>query len=145
MEIIAMFSALCQVNNRLQKEEAFLGTGDPVFVKQSWPPESLCKLCWKSDVIKGAENRTDNKSFSFVEVYPFLVKFYGHSLSPLNVSGSIISVKKITPVPKTASTAAVTIPFGAALAIAFASCGFGAVACFWQSRQKKRKYVHKFL
>ena len=117
-----------------------------MFLKQPWPPESLCKSCWKSEVIKGAENSTDQKSFSFAEVYLFLVKFYGHSLSPSNATGSIISVKKIvSDVPESAALTAASVPIGAALAVAFASCGFGAVACFWRSRQKKRKYVHKFL
>jgi hypothetical protein len=36
----------------------------------------------------------------------------------------------------------ITVTLGAALAVAFACCGFAAIACFWQNQQKKRKYVH---
>ncbi|KAJ6312633.1 hypothetical protein OIU77_014202 [Salix suchowensis] len=38
-----------------------------------------------------------------------------------------------------ASTNAVVVPAGAALAIALASCAFGALACYWRSHQKNRK------
>lgn len=41
-----------------------------------------------------------------------------------------------------ASTNAVVVPVGAALAIALASCAFGAIACYWRLRQKSRKYYH---
>lgn len=41
------------------------------------------------------------------------------------------------------STNALVVPVGAALAIAVASCLFGALACFWRSQQKNRKYFHK--
>lgn len=41
------------------------------------------------------------------------------------------------------STNAVVVPLGAALAIAVASCAFGALACYWRSQQKSRKYFHQ--
>ena len=41
------------------------------------------------------------------------------------------------------STYAFVVPLGAALAIAVASCAFGALACYWRSQQKSRKYFHQ--
>ncbi|KAL0326928.1 UNVERIFIED_CONTAM: Sulfhydryl oxidase 2 [Sesamum angustifolium] len=38
-----------------------------------------------------------------------------------------------------ASSHAVVVPVGAALAIAVASCAFGALACYWRQQQKSRK------
>lgn len=133
-----------EVNDRVGKEETSLGTGDPKFLKKPWPPASLCDLCWKAnDVKQGVDSKFEGKSFSFSEVYSFLLKFYGHALSPSNVTVSSTPLRGKQPglsnVPE-ATTSAVTVPVGAAVAIAFASCGFGAVACIWRTRQKKRKY-----
>lgn len=143
--IVLWFSwlSLLQVNERVGKEETALGVGDPKFVKQLWPPATLCKSCWKDGGVKRADS-TSQGLFFFPEVFSFLLKFYGHALSPSNSSYSKLIGREIkgvglSKVSESTSSSAVTVPVGAALAIALASCGFGAVACFWRTRQKKRK------
>lgn len=133
-----------EVNVRVGKEEASQGTRDPKFLKQLWPPATLCKSCWNEGVVKRADS-TSQDLFAFSEVYSFLLKFYGHALSPSNTTRSNFLSKEragsgLVKVQDSSSRSAVTVPIGAALAIAFASCGFGAVACFWRTRQKKKKY-----
>eukprot|EP00250_Pteridium_aquilinum_P003787 c14075_g1_i1 orf=202-1773(+) len=132
-----------EVNDRVGKEEASLGTGDSKFVKQVWPPLTLCKACRKDGDVKRAEG-TPQDIFNFSEVYSFLLTFYGHALAPSrNMTFINIPAKQgggLLKVQESTSRSAVTVPVGAALAIAFASCGFGAVACYWRTRQKKRKY-----
>ncbi|MCO5552899.1 hypothetical protein L7F22_006418 [Adiantum nelumboides] len=139
--VVWLWNVHNEVNIRVGNEEASSGTGDPKFLKQLWPPVPLCKSCWNDGVVKRADS-TSQDLFSLSEVYRFLLKFYGQALSPANhtfkssdggVSNGLSKVQDST------STSAVTVPIGAALAIAFASCGFGAVACFWRTRQKKKK------
>lgn len=124
------------------KEEASLGTGDPNFPKIIWPPRLLCSSCCQSHGQRG--DRLSNIDWNQDEVYRFLTQYYGRTLvslykkkALLQTDGTIGSLEDLV-----ASTNAVVVPVGAALAIAIASCAFGALACYWRSRQKNRKYYH---
>lgn len=124
------------------KLEASLGTGDPKFPKIIWPPKQLCSSCYCSS--SWMSNGTSQVDWDLDKVYNFLVDYYGRTLvslyegknSPGNVAADI-SLEEIG-----GSTNAVAVPVGAALAIAVASCAFGALACYWRSQQKSRKYFH---
>lgn len=76
------------------------------------------------------------------EVYKFLVRYYGRILASSHNDASLSS-KYDESYDITTSTNAVAVPVGAALAIAVASCTFGALACFWRAQQKNRKYTHQ--
>ncbi|GAB4828799.1 Sulfhydryl oxidase 1, variant 2 [Ancistrocladus abbreviatus] len=136
-----LWSAHNKVNERLMKKEASLGTGDPKFPKIIWPPKPLCPSCYVS--LNQKSNMSSQIDWNQSEVFKFLVGYYGKTLvsllkdkEPSNV-GVEHDVEDIV-----AATNAVVVPIGAALAIAVASCAFGALACFWRSRQKTRKYRH---
>ncbi|KAK4263882.1 hypothetical protein QN277_029239 [Acacia crassicarpa] len=131
-----LWSAHNVVNERLMKEEASLGTGDPKFPKMAWPPKKLCPTC---------SRRTNRIEWNKDEVYKFLTQYYGEKLASLYKNKGIAgndgtegAVEDLT-----ASSSALVVPLGAALAIAIASCGFGALACYWRSQQKSRKYFHQ--
>ncbi|XP_016472923.1 sulfhydryl oxidase 2 isoform X3 [Nicotiana tabacum] len=132
-----------QVNKRLIKEEASLGTGDPEFPKAIWPPKQLCSSCYLSPSKTSEEN---NKiDWDEDEVFKFLVSYYGKELVTLykdNEQQGGGKTEKIVAEELVASTNAVVVPVGAALAIAVASCAFGALAYIWRSRQKNRKYKY---
>ncbi|XP_057835846.2 sulfhydryl oxidase 1 isoform X1 [Cryptomeria japonica] len=127
-----------EVNERLMVEEASLQTGDPKFPKMIWPPKQLCASCWISS--KKYNSTHVDVNWNNTAVYQFLLDFYGRNIKfPLrdndqteNIKLESALVEDITP------SNAVTVPIGAAVAIAIASCGFGAVACFWRMQQKKR-------
>ncbi|CAN4124919.1 unnamed protein product [Withania somnifera] len=133
-----LWSAHNKVNERLVEEEESLGTGDPEFPKAIWPPKQLCSSCYlKTSKENGKINWDED------EVFKFLDSYYGKELVNLHKgkeqqSGS--QTEKIVAEEVAASTHAVVVPVGAALAIAVASCAFGAFAYIWQSRQKNRKY-----
>ncbi|KAF9677400.1 hypothetical protein SADUNF_Sadunf08G0103600 [Salix dunnii] len=138
-----LWSTHNKVNERLMKEEASLGTGDPKFPKIIWPPKQLCSSCHLSSNQK--ENGAVQIDWNLNEVYKFLTGYYGKTLVSLykekdrlgDGSSDGASADLVT------STNAVVVPVGAALAIALASCAFGALACFWRSQQKNRKYYHQ--
>ena len=122
------------------KEEASLGTGDPKFPKIIWPPKQLCSSCYL-----GNDQRNNKIDWNEDEVFKFLTNYYGKMLASLykdkNVIGNEVTegvMEDLIP-----STNAVVVPVGAALAIAVASCAFGALACYWRSQQKSRKYFHQ--
>ncbi|KAI5064202.1 hypothetical protein GOP47_0020872 [Adiantum capillus-veneris] len=81
--VVWLWNVHNEVNVRVGNEEASSGTGDPKFVKQLWPPSLLCKSCWNDSVVQQADSASQDL-FSLSEVYSFLLKFYGHALSPSN-------------------------------------------------------------
>ncbi|KAF5940337.1 hypothetical protein HYC85_021504 [Camellia sinensis] len=126
------------------KEELSLGTGDPQFPKRIWPSKQLCPSCYLS---RSQENNGGVQiDWDHNEVFKFLASYYGNTLVSLYKRKGLLSdggtdgalVEDLA-----ASTNAIVVPLGAALAIAVASCAFGALACFWRSQQKNRKYFHQ--
>ncbi|KAJ4959754.1 hypothetical protein NE237_019664 [Protea cynaroides] len=130
------------INERLMVEEASLGTGNQKFPKIIWPSKELCPTCYLSMSTKS--NGSILIDWNKDQVFNFLVGYYGKMLESSykdedlirddGSSGSLVDDGATT-------TNAVAVPVGAALAIAAASCAFGALACFWRSRQKKRKFL----
>ncbi|KAI9088663.1 hypothetical protein K1719_029777 [Acacia pycnantha] len=135
-----LWSAHNMVNERLMKEEASLGTGDPKFPKMAWPPMKLCPTCYQD-----LSRRTNRIEWNKDEVYKFLTRYYGEKLASLYKNKGIAGNDRTEGAVEdlTASSSALVVPLGAALAIAIASCGFGALACYWRSQQKSRKYFHQ--
>ncbi|KAK4371150.1 hypothetical protein RND71_010625 [Anisodus tanguticus] len=138
-----LWSAHNKVNERLMKDEASLGTGDPEFPKVIWPPKQLCPLCYLN---QGKTSNENSKiDWNEDEVFKFLVSYYGKELVNLYKDKEMKAgggTEKAVNEELVASTNAVVVPLGAALGIAVASCGFGALACFWRSQQKNRKYKY---
>lgn len=135
-----LWSAHNKVNERLIKEEASLGTEDPKFLKMIWPPKQLCSSCHLPH-----SQRNNSIDWDQDEVFKFLTNYYGKTLVSLykdkkilGNDGADFALEDLV-----ASTNAVVVPVGAALAIAVASCAFGALACYWRSQQKSRKYFHQ--
>lgn len=134
-----------KVNERVRKTESLLGTGDPKFPKIIWPPEQLCASCYTS------ENQTKNSNINWNrnEVFKFLVSYYGPMLVSRYKDKDSVITNHVGTASDTgledllASRNAVAVPVGAAVAIAVASCLFGAVAYVWRSQQKNRKYSHE--
>lgn len=129
-----------KVNERLAKEEASLGTGDPKFPKIIWPPKQLCSSCYNS--LRQTNNGTTQIDWNLDEVYKFLASYYGTTLASLYKAKRFLQNEATSSAIEdlvAQSTTAVMVPMGAAMAIALASCGFGALACYWRSRQKSRK------
>lgn len=122
------------------KDEESLGTGDPEFPKVTWPPKQLCPSCYLSP---GKTSDKNSKiDWNENEVFKFLVSYYGKELVNLYKDKELqagVGTEKTVNEELVASTNAVVVPLGAALAIAVASCAFGALACFWRSQQKNRK------
>ncbi|KAF8399038.1 hypothetical protein HHK36_014904 [Tetracentron sinense] len=133
-----------EVNERLMKEEASLRTGDPKFPKIIWPSKQLCPSCSLS---RSRENNgTSRIDWDIDEVFKFLVGYYGKMLvSSYKNKGLLGDGRNDRSLVDDAvtSTNAVAVPVGAALAIALASFAFGALAWFWRSQQKNRKYLHQ--
>ncbi|KAF7827708.1 sulfhydryl oxidase 2 isoform X1 [Senna tora] len=135
-----LWNAHNKVNERLMKEEASLGTGDPKFPKMIWPPKQLCPTCYLDH-----DQRTNRVEWNKDQVFKFLTSYYGNKLASLYDDKDIVGNDRTEGAVEDliASTNAVVVPVGAALAIAIASCGFGALACYWRSQQKSRKYFHQ--
>ncbi|KAH1035775.1 hypothetical protein GYH30_055652 [Glycine max] len=134
-----LWSSHNKVNERLMKEEASLGTADPKFPKTIWPPKQLCSSCYVS-----VDQRNNKIEWNQDEVFKFLADYYSKTLASLYKDKSIVgndgsegAVEDLI-----VATNAIVVPVGAALAIAVASCAFGALACYWRSQQKSRKYFH---
>ncbi|KAG8382806.1 hypothetical protein BUALT_Bualt05G0116000 [Buddleja alternifolia] len=137
--VLWLWDAHNKVNKRLMKEEESLGTADPNFPKIVWPPRQLCPSCYLT------KNSKKDNEWDRDEVYKFLIGYYGGTLTSLYKDKEIITDRKIDGViaeDLVASANAVVVPVGAALAIAVASCAFGALACYWRQHQKSRKYKH---
>ncbi|KAK7280374.1 hypothetical protein RJT34_25438 [Clitoria ternatea] len=130
-----LWSSHNKVNERLMKEEASLGTGDPKFPKTIWPPKQLCSSCYL-----GLDQRMNKIEWNEDEVYKFLTEYYGRTLASLYKDRDIIGSDGTEGAEDLiVATNAIVVPVGAALAIAVASCAFGALACYWRSQQKSRK------
>lgn len=125
------------------KEETSLGTGDPKFPKVIWPSKQLCPSCYLSQ--SQERNGTSQIDWDRDEVFKFLSSYYGKMLVTVYNGKGLEDggTDKAVADDLTVSTNALVVPVGAALAIAVASCAFGALACFWRSRQKNRKYFHQ--
>nr|GEU35510.1 sulfhydryl oxidase 2-like isoform X2 [Tanacetum cinerariifolium] len=128
-----------EVNQRLKKTETSLGTGDPKFPKSIWPSKQLCPTCYTKH---NQNEESSSIDWDRDEVFKFLGIYYGKTLVSLykekdkahsQIKTSAASEELLQ------STNALVVPVGAALAIAVASCLFGALACFWRSQQKNRK------
>ncbi|KAG7646375.1 Thioredoxin domain [Arabidopsis thaliana x Arabidopsis arenosa] len=131
-----LWSTHNKVNERLKKDEDSLGTGDPKFPKMIWPPKQLCPSCYLSSTEK-------NIDWDHDQVYKFLKKYYGQKLvSVYKKNGESVSKEEVIAAAEEMAvpTNALVVPVGAALAIALASCAFGALACYWRTQQKNRKY-----
>ncbi|CAJ1977437.1 unnamed protein product [Sphenostylis stenocarpa] len=131
-----LWSSHNKVNERLKKEEASLGTADPNFPKTIWPPKQLCGSCYL-----GLDQKSNKIEWNQDEVFKFLTDYYGKTLASLDKNRNIVgndgaegAVEDLI-----VATNAIVVPVGAALAIAVASCAFGALACYWRSQQKSRK------
>ncbi|XP_034688256.1 sulfhydryl oxidase 2 isoform X2 [Vitis riparia] len=135
-----LWSAHNKVNVRLIKEEASLGTGDPKFRKIIWPSKQLCPSCYFS--LSKNNDGTSQIVWNRDEVFKFLVSYYGKMLVSLYKDKGLLGddgTDRVSLEDLATTTNAVVVPVGAALAIALASCAFGALACFWRSQQKNRK------
>lgn len=145
--VLWLWDAHNKVNDRLMKLEASLGNADPQFPKIIWPPRELCPSCYLS-----ASGKDDVIKWDHDEVYKFLIKYYGKKLVSLykdkeELVKSRVNEALTEDLTASASVNAVVVPVGAALAIAIASCAFGALACYWRQQQKSRKYkyhLHSF-
>ncbi|GMP59106.1 hypothetical protein CsSME_00022521 [Camellia sinensis var. sinensis] len=135
--VLWLWSAHNKVNERLMTEESSLGTGDPKFPKFIWPSKQLCPSCFL------ARSRID---WDRDEVFKFLASYYGKMLLSTHKGHELLgdggTERVVLAEDLAASINAVVVPLGAALAIAIASCAFGALACFWRSRQKYKKLHH---
>lgn len=126
------------------KEEASLGTDDPEFPKTIWPTRQLCPSCYlsKSGIDSDSKIEWDDD-----EVYKFLMGYYGKTLVSLYKEKELLVERRANGLLAegliaSTSVNAVVVPVGAALAIAVASCAFGALACYWRQHQKSRKYKY---
>ncbi|XP_019160195.1 PREDICTED: sulfhydryl oxidase 2-like isoform X1 [Ipomoea nil] len=136
--VLWLWNAHNNVNDRLMKQEASLGTGDPKFPKIIWPPKHLCPSCY----LRQSKNGDGNNKIKWDdnEVFKFLVSYYGKTLTLHKDKELLVGDgDKATSEDSIASANVVAVPVGAAFAIGVASCTFGALACFWRSRQKIRK------
>ncbi|KAL5726634.1 thiol oxidase [Ranunculus cassubicifolius] len=135
--VLWLWTAHNEVNQRLMKEEASYKTGDPMYPKMIWPPHQLCPSCYFHTPKKGESARIDwNKD----EVFKFLVNYYGTTLVSSYKDKHLLEDEVSVPSDEMVTSASVVaVPLGAALGIALASCAFGALACYWRSRQKNRK------
>ncbi|TXG57255.1 hypothetical protein EZV62_018568 [Acer yangbiense] len=131
------------VNERLMKEEASLKTADPKFPKIIWPPAQLCSSCYRSQ--SKADTKFSQIDWDEDEVFKFLSSYYGKMLISLYKEKDLLRDDGTDGALEdlVATTNAVVVPVGAALAIALASCAFGALACYWRSQQKNRKYYYQ--
>lgn len=141
--VLWLWTAHNEVNMRLKETEASLETGDPKFPKTIWPSKHLCPPCYSN---QNQDEESISIDWNRDEVFKFLGNYYGKILVSLykekdkahtQIKNNAVSEDILQ------STNAFVVPVGAALAIAVASCLFGAFACFWRSRQKNRKYFHK--
>ncbi|KAG2617679.1 sulfhydryl oxidase 1-like isoform X1 [Panicum virgatum] len=133
------------VNERLMKEEKDLDTADPSFPKVIWPPKQLCPSCYRSS--SRAADGAMQVEWEEDEVFHFLVDYYGKKLvssyRETSMDSHLLLKKQVGTISDDSSaSSAATVPIGAALGVAVASCTFGALACFWRTQQKNRKYYH---
>jgi thiol oxidase len=70
-----LWSSHNKVSERLSKEEASPGTGDPKFAKTIWPTKKLCTSCYL-----GHDQRNNKIEWNQDEVYKALKIYYGKTL-----------------------------------------------------------------
>ncbi|KAK4400012.1 Sulfhydryl oxidase 2 [Sesamum angolense] len=131
--VLWLWDAHNKVNKRLMKEEASAETGDPKFPKIIWPPIQLCPSCYLNKNSKDNDNTQIH--WDHDEVYRFLIRYYGETLTTLYKDKELLTDRRpdvMLSEDLIASSHAVVVPVGAALAIAVASCAFGALACYWR-------------
>ncbi|KAG0464054.1 hypothetical protein HPP92_020123 [Vanilla planifolia] len=124
--VLWLWSSHNKVNERLMAVEQEWRTGDSSCAE---PKTGNTKLDWNED-----------------EVYNFLKQHYSiSSLSPpSNDETGKSSIKGMSVSDDAASsTHAVTVPVSAALAIALASCAFGALACFLEDTTEEPEVPHQ--
>ncbi|KAK4487420.1 hypothetical protein RD792_005945 [Penstemon davidsonii] len=141
--VLWLWNAHNKVNERLMKVEESAGTVDPKFPKIIWPSRQHCPSCYASQSRKDNDNSQINWDSN--EVYKFLIGHYGKTLVSLYKDKELLVERQAAGLvgdDLAASTHAVVVPVGAALAIAVASCAFGALACYWRQQQKSRKYKY---
>ncbi|KAL3825411.1 hypothetical protein ACJIZ3_021440 [Penstemon smallii] len=141
--VLWLWNAHNKVNERLMKVEESAGTVDPKFPKIIWPSRQHCPSCYASQSRKDNDNSQINWDSN--EVYKFLIGHYGKTLVFLYKDKELLVERQAAGLvgdDLAASTHAVVVPVGAALAIAVASCAFGALACYWRQQQKSRKYKY---
>ncbi|KAI3825085.1 hypothetical protein L1987_06561 [Smallanthus sonchifolius] len=137
--VLWLWTAHNEVNTRLKKTEESLNTGDPKFPKTLWPTKHLCPTCYNN---LNQHEESSSIDWDRDEVFKFITSYYGNMLVSLYKEKDKAHIQmKVNAVSEEVlqSTNALVVPAGAALAIAVASCLFGALACFWRSRQKNRK------
>uniref|UniRef100_A0A166EE51 Sulfhydryl oxidase n=1 Tax=Daucus carota subsp. sativus TaxID=79200 RepID=A0A166EE51_DAUCS len=137
-----LWTAHNKVNERLMRDEASLGTGDPKFPKMFWPPKELCPSCYFVQSHKsGAYSQI---RWNHDEVFNFLANYYGKRLlteyKDEKLPGDAGRNKAV--VKESGTSTHARVPWGAALAIVVAACAFGALACYWRLKQKNWKYLH---
>ncbi|KAL8112217.1 hypothetical protein AgCh_019782 [Apium graveolens] len=136
-----LWTAHNKVNERLKKEEASLGTGDPKFPKILWPPKQLCPSCYFVRSHKsGADSQID---WDHNEVFRFLANYYGKTLLYNDKELLDDAGRNKAVVEELETSTDAVVPLGAAFAIALACCTFGALACLWRSKQKTWKYFYQ--
>ncbi|KAM7467491.1 hypothetical protein LguiB_015053 [Lonicera macranthoides] len=142
--VLWLWNSHNKVNERLIKEESSLGTGDPKFPKMIWPHKQLCPSCYLSQSQK--KNMRSRIEWDNDEVLKFLVSYYGKTLVTSYKDNDHLhgddGAERALAEDLGGTTNAVVVPVGAALAIAVASCAFGALAWFWRTQQKNRKYLY---
>ncbi|WOG88984.1 hypothetical protein DCAR_0208219 [Daucus carota subsp. sativus] len=134
-----LWTAHNKVNERLMRDEASLGTGDPKFPKMFWPPKELCPSCYFVQSHKsGAYSQI---RWNHDEVFNFLANYYGKRLlteyKDEKLPGDAGRNKAV--VKESGTSTHARVPWGAALAIVVAACAFGALACYWRLKQKNWK------
>ncbi|KAM7275279.1 hypothetical protein ACFE04_017145 [Oxalis oulophora] len=129
--VLWLWDAHNSVNERLMKVEAALQTADPLFPKVIWPPRQLCPACYIGS----------GRNWNRDDVYRFLTGYYGKTFISTDKEKRLLEKEVVLE----DSTDSYSVPASAALAIAFASFAFAAVACYWRSNQKTRKYFHLHL
>ncbi|XP_076920846.1 sulfhydryl oxidase 2-like [Bidens hawaiensis] len=128
-----LWTAHNEVNTRLKETEQSLKTSDPKFPKTIWPTKHLCPACYK---YLNQNEESSSIGWNDDEVFGFLNSYYGIMLGDKE---QIQSINNGVSVHVLQSANALVVPVGAAVAIAAASCLFGALAWFWRLRQKNRK------
>ncbi|KAH6763081.1 quiescin-sulfhydryl oxidase 1 [Perilla frutescens var. hirtella] len=139
-----LWNAHNRVNERLMKEEASLGTADPKYPKTIWPPRQLCPTCYTKE--RGKDEGNHQTRWDYDEVYRFLHGYYGEALTTPYKDTSVVGVPAEDVVaPAGTATAAIAKAVhvvGATLAIAAASCAFGALICYRRRRHASWKYKY---
>ncbi|KAI3714361.1 hypothetical protein L1987_72960 [Smallanthus sonchifolius] len=141
--VLWLWAAHNEVNKRLKNTEESLKTSDPKFPKTIWPTKHLCPTCYNN---LNQNQESGSFDWNHDEVFKFLSSYYGNMLvsqykekdkEQIQIKNNAVSGEVLQ------AANAFVVPARAAFGIAVTSCLFGALACFWRSQQKNRKYFHK--